>query len=106
LAALDARAALDGTPLCSAGIAALWPLPRTGPMFVWNPKIGLGFVGPNDHLGDSKARVWLWRSADYEKCVYSMQYWFVVVGCSEHAVQTIEEQAFKPREQARAPAAR
>jgi hypothetical protein len=94
LAALDERAARDGTPLCSAEVAALWPAPRNGPMFVWNPKIGLGFVGPDDHVGNDKAHVWLWRSSHYQKCVYSMQYWLGIVGCSENAVQAIEEDAF------------
>jgi len=102
LAALDERAALDGTPLCSAEVAALWPAPRDGPMFVWNPKIGLGFVGLDDHLGNDKAYVWLWRSARYQKCVYSMQYWLGIVGCSEIGVQTIEEDAFGRAERIRA----
>ena len=99
LAALDERAVSAGGLLCSAETAALWPQPQRGPMFVWNPKIGLGFVGPDDHLGDEKAYVWLWRSAHYEKCVYSMKYWFGVVGCSESAVGIVEEQAFGRRDQ-------
>lgn len=94
LAALDERAAIDGTPLCSGDLAALWPAPRSGPMFVWNPKIGLGFVGADDHLGNDKAYVWLWRSSQYQKCVYNMQYWLGIVGCSEHAVKAVEEDAF------------
>jgi hypothetical protein len=94
LAALDERAARGGATLCSAEVAALWPAPRNGPMFVWNPKIGLGFVGLDDHLGNDKAHVWLWRSSHYQKCIYSMQYWLGIVGCSENAVQAIEEDAF------------
>jgi hypothetical protein len=94
LAALDEHAEREGTGLCTADVAALWPTPHTSPMFVWNSKIGFGFVGPEDVIDADKAHVWLWRSRRHLKSAYSMQYWHGVVGCSEDAVEDLEENAF------------
>jgi hypothetical protein len=63
-------------------------------MFVWNPRIGLGFVGKDDVFEPPKAYVWLWRSGRYRKEIYCLDYWRGVIGCSLEAVEQLEELAF------------
>lgn len=95
LAALDKRAYREGGPLCTDDIAVNWPVPLTGPMVVWNPRIGLGFVGPDVALDVHKAHVWLLRSRRYGRKIYNLQYWRGVVGCDLETVQSMEHLAFQ-----------
>jgi hypothetical protein len=91
LALLDKGAAKEETDLCPEAIAATWPLPQdTGPMVVWNAKVGLGFVGADDIIDGHKAYVWLRRFRQYQRTVYDLQFWRRVVGCSPEAVMVIE----------------
>lgn len=94
LAALDEKASPPDLPLCPDALALQWPTPTGTSLFVWHPKIGLGFVGETDHLDGEKAYVWLWRSGSYQRCKYNLQYWRGVKGCSEEAVQALEQNAF------------
>src|SRR5690242_18628005 len=94
LAALDERAARENGLLCSPEIASSWPTPRKAPMFVWNPKGGLGFVGANDFVEDHKAYLWIWRSRKYGDNPYDLQYWRGVAGCSWNSVALLENLAF------------
>ncbi len=97
LVALDGRATKEGTPLCPDEVAANWPVPQrgnTGPMFVWNTKVGFGFVRPQDLMDDEKARVWLWRSGEHTSIIYNLRYWRALVGCSLEAVKRVEQLAF------------
>jgi hypothetical protein len=98
LAALDDRASKEGTPLCPDEIAEMWPTPGARPMFVWNHRIGLGFVGPDDALEGHKSRVWIWRSGRLKRGVYDLQYWRGISGCSTAAVGRIEQLAFPDTE--------
>ncbi|MGO9269818.1 MAG: hypothetical protein ACLQOO_06120 [Terriglobia bacterium] len=98
LAALDEHARKEGAALCPDALAATWPpAQETGPMIVWNARIGLGFVGPDDTLDGQKAHVWLWRSRRYRRKTYDLQYWHGIVGCSLEVVQDMEELAFQGR---------
>jgi hypothetical protein len=97
LVAVDDRAFKQRAPLCSDVFAANWPAaPNSAPMLVWNPLIGLGFVGPH-HLSEGhKARIRLWRTGRYTRKVYDLQYWRGVAGCSADAVEAVEQSAFAP----------
>jgi hypothetical protein len=98
LALLDKRAAKEGSDLCTEAIASTWPLPQdTGPMVVWNARVGLGFVGADDIIDGHKADVWLRRYLRYQRIIYDLQFWHGVVGCSLEAVQIIEQLALKDR---------
>jgi hypothetical protein len=94
ISALDERAAREESVLCSPALAADWPNVRRGPMFIWNPKVGLGFVGTEDHGDDHKAHVWLWRSRKYGENPYDLQFWRGIAGCSAESVELIENLAF------------
>jgi hypothetical protein len=94
LAALDERAAREDSVLCSPEITAAWPGARSDPMFVWHPKVGLGFVGAEDRVDDHKAHVWMWRSRKYGENSYDLKFWRGVVGCSAESVDMIENLAF------------
>lgn len=94
LAALNARAAVDDAPLVPQQVADTWPHHGYAPMFVWNPKIGLGFVARDDVFEPPKAYVWLWRSGRYTRAIYNLDYWRGVIGCAIQAVVLLEELAF------------
>ncbi len=94
LAALDERSSPTVKALCPDALAAQWPTPAGTSLFVWHPKIGLGFVGERDRFDGDKAYVWLWRSGSYRRCKYNLQYWRGVQGCSEQAVHALEQHAF------------
>ena len=94
LAALDGRASKQNVALCSDELTEMWPAPGIPPLFTWNNKIGLGFVGPADRLDGEKSHVWLWRSGRYRRGVYDLRYWRGISGCSMAAVHLIEELAF------------
>ena len=63
-------------------------------MFVWNASIGLGFVSRDDVFARPKANVWLWRSARYQRAIYSLDYWCGVADCELAAVVQLEALAF------------
>jgi hypothetical protein len=95
LAALDGRAARTGNEqLVADHVAASWPHPGEAPMFIWNANIGLGFVSRDDVFASPKANVWLWRSARYQRAIYSLNYWRGVTECEQDAVMQLEELAF------------
>lgn len=95
LAALDERAARTGNKqLVADHVAANWPPPGEAPMFVWNANIGLGFVSRDDVFASPKANVWLWRSARYQRAIYSLDYWRGVTDCEQGDVVQLEELAF------------
>ncbi len=94
IAALDERAAREDSVLCSPAMATAWPSARRGPMFVWNSKVGLGFVGAEDRVDDHKAHVWIWRSRKYGENAFDLQFWRGVAGCSAESVDLMENLAF------------
>jgi hypothetical protein len=95
LAALDERAVRTGNKqLVADHVAANWPTPGEAPMFVWNASIGLGFVSRDDVFVPPKANVWLWRSARYQRAIYSLDYWCGVTDCEQGAVVQLEKLAF------------
>jgi hypothetical protein len=94
LVKLDERAALDDSPLLPDDKSGSWPRPGQPPMFVWNARIGLGFVAQDDVYDHPKAYVWLWRSDRYQRATYSLDYWRGVIGCTPEAVEQIEDLAF------------
>jgi hypothetical protein len=94
LAALDELAVQTGNEqLVADHIAANWPRPGEAPI-VWNANIGLGFVSRDDVFARPKANVWLWRSARYQRAIYSLDYWRGVTDCELGAVVQLEELAF------------
>lgn len=95
LAALDERATRTGNKrLVPDHVVANWPPPGEPPMFVWNAAIGLGFVSRDDVFARPKAYVWLWRSARYQRAIYSLDFWCGVTDCERGAVVQLEELAF------------
>jgi hypothetical protein len=95
LAALDERAVRNkNRQLVADYVVANWPDPGEAPMFVWNANIGLGFVSRDDVFAPPKANVWLWRSARYERAIYSLDYWRGITDCEQDAVVQIEKLAF------------
>jgi hypothetical protein len=95
LAALDERAVRTGNKLLVPDhVAANWATPGEAPMFVWNASIGLGFVSRDDVFASPKANVWLWRSARYQRAIYSLDYWCGITDCEQDAVEQLEKLAF------------
>src|SRR5262249_44177975 len=95
LAALDERAVRNkNKQLVADYVVSNWPDPGEAPMFVWNANIGLGFVSRDDVFAPPKANVWLWRSARYERAIYSLDYWRGITDCEQDAVVQIEKLAF------------
>ena len=95
LAALDERAFKGGNKqLVADFVAAKWPTAGEAPMFVWNARIGLGFVSRDDAFAPPKANVWLWRSAKYQLATYNLRYWRGVIDSDLSAVLQLEKLAF------------
>jgi len=94
LVALDGCAAANNTALMPPAMADRWPPPGRAPMFVWNPKTGLGFVAKDDVFDPPKAYVWLWRSGRYQKAIFNLDYWRGAVGCPPESVEQVEKLAF------------
>lgn len=95
LAALDDSVARTNEPLVPNEVAANFPRPGDAPMFVWNAKVGLGYVSEEDFYEPSKASVWLWRSGRYNRAVYNIDYWRGVRECSPESVEQLEGIAFE-----------
>jgi hypothetical protein len=95
LVALDDMVARTKEPLVPDKVASNFPRPGEAPMFLWNAKVGLGFVSEEDFYEPSKASVWLWRTGQYKRAVYNIEYWRGVKGCSIESVEQLEDIAFK-----------
>lgn len=75
------------------------------PQFVWNKSIGLGFVSSPSHMGNGKARVWVWGQHRKVRPLYDLRFFRSVRPLDDLAVRQLEELAFKVERVTVSPAA-
>lgn len=78
----------------AAPLADRSPQAGSPPMFVWNLRVGIGFVAADDIMRDRKAQVWLWATRRYQPGQYNLAFWRGVAGCSTALVDELETLAF------------
>jgi hypothetical protein len=94
LAALSTRGGDEIVPASVADRFEAAAVSSRSGQFIWNPRVGLGYVGPSGYRGNGTAWVWFWSRGRKARHAFNLQYFKSVVPRDPDVLADLERRAF------------